>query len=270
MFNNECLGRLEYEATASAIVMAGIFLSFLFEYVGHRCILARTSDTGHGQENPCVGKNTGSSGDDSAAQSGLEIDPETSTAQTRGHTLPGLGHDHDHTLNDPTNPDTKLSVVVMEAGVLFHSILIGLTLVVAGDSFYRTLLAVIVFHQFFEGLALGTRIALLPAGPRSLSRVKLPMGFAFTLITPLGMAIGLGVIHTFNGNNQNTIIAIGTLDALSAGILVWVGVVDMWARDWVVQGGEMTGRPTGTGKICLGLFALVAGFVGMSVLGKWA
>jgi zinc transporter 1/2/3 len=158
----------------------------------------------------------------------------------------------------------------MEAGILFHSILIGLTLVVAGDSFYKTLLVVIIFHQFFEGLAHGTRIALLPKETVSFWRTKFPMALAFALITPLGMAIGVGVMHQWNGNDRSTIIAIGTLDAVSAGILVRVGVVDMWARDWIINGGEMTAENAGFGKICLGLVSLVAGFVGMSVLGKWA
>jgi zinc transporter 1/2/3 len=38
MFTNECLGELAFEATASAILMAGIFLSFLVEYLGNRLI----------------------------------------------------------------------------------------------------------------------------------------------------------------------------------------------------------------------------------------
>jgi solute carrier family 39 (zinc transporter), member 1/2/3 len=41
MFGNECLGELTYEATAAAVAMAGIFLSFLVEYLGHRFVLAK-------------------------------------------------------------------------------------------------------------------------------------------------------------------------------------------------------------------------------------
>lgn len=41
MFNNKCLGELGYESTTSAIVMAGLFLSFLVEYIGHRIVLAK-------------------------------------------------------------------------------------------------------------------------------------------------------------------------------------------------------------------------------------
>ena len=246
MFTNDCMGELEYEATTSAVVMAGIFLSFLVEYVGHRVIMARTSKapaTAPEAPEP-ASKNE---------QGAQQHSQATAFAQ--------LGHSH----GDPSQPNTKFSVLVMEAGVLFHSILIGITLVVAGDSFYRTLLVVIVFHQFFEGLALGARIAMLPGG---IFPGKAIMATAFALITPVGMAIGLGVLHSFNGNEKSTLVALGTLDALSAGILVWVGVVDMWARDWVIEGGEMT--EAGMGRVAIGGIALIAGLVLMSLLGKWA
>lgn len=42
MFGNKCLGDLGYESTTSAIVMAGLFLSFIIEYIGHRIVLAKT------------------------------------------------------------------------------------------------------------------------------------------------------------------------------------------------------------------------------------
>lgn len=242
MFTNECMGELDYEATTSAIVMAGIFLAFLFEYIGHRIIVARESKECSTETHETPRK---------------EAPPPQAT-------LAHLGHSHGAT-HDPTKPDTKFSVLVMEAGVIFHSILIGLTLVVAGDSFYKTLLVVIVFHQFFEGLALGARIATLPG---AIFPSKAIMAGIFALITPIGMAIGLGVLRTFNGNEKSTLVALGTLDALSAGILVWVGVVDMWARDWVVEGGEMLNA--NLPKVLTGGLSLVTGLVLMGLLGKWA
>lgn len=42
MFGNQCIGELGYEATTSALVMAGFFLSFLVEYIGNRIVLAKT------------------------------------------------------------------------------------------------------------------------------------------------------------------------------------------------------------------------------------
>jgi solute carrier family 39 (zinc transporter), member 1/2/3 len=36
MFGNECVGELGYEGITAAILMAGLFLAFSVEYVGHR------------------------------------------------------------------------------------------------------------------------------------------------------------------------------------------------------------------------------------------
>lgn len=38
MFGNECLGELQYEATTAAIVMAGLFISFLIEFCVQRAM----------------------------------------------------------------------------------------------------------------------------------------------------------------------------------------------------------------------------------------
>ncbi|CAK1354235.1 putative zinc transporter 8 [Cercospora beticola] len=247
MFSNECIGELGYEATTSAVVMAGIFICFLIEYIGTRFVTSRQPSGG---ELPAHTANVRGKGEHS---------PEGSSTGENRDAFLAMDHHHGGASNNP------LSVGVMEAGIIFHSVLIGLTLVVAGDSFYRTLLVVIVFHQFFEGLALGARIALLPG---AIFPTKFLMGLAFALITPIGMAIGIGVLNTFNGNNPATVITFGTLDALSAGVLVWVGVVDMWARDWVIEGGELL--TSGLIKTLGAGFALITGMVLMGVLGKWA
>lgn len=245
MFTNECIGDLGYEGTTSAIVMAGIFLSFLVEYIGLRIVAAHAARNPKTPAAPVIGEQTKS-------------DSSSPTPEASRTAFESLDHHH-------VGPNSHLSVMVMEVGILFHSILIGLTLVVAGDSFYQTLLIVIVFHQFFEGLALGARISLLPG---SIFPWKFAMAIAFALITPIGMAIGIGVLNTFNGNNPSTVITFGTLDALSAGILVWVGVVDMWARDWVIEGGELLS--SGLLKTLGAGVSLCAGMILMGVLGKWA
>jgi len=240
MFANPCLGEMSYEGTTAAVVMAGIFLCFLIEYIGMRIVAARTAkDDNHSAEHLAV--------------SGKEVSPEGSQ---NGFAM--LDHHHG-------GGNNKLSVTVMEAGILFHSILIGLTLVVSSDRFFRTLLIVIVFHQFFEGLALGARIALLPG---KIFPSKFLMCIAFTLITPIGMAIGLGVLNSFNGNNPSTVLTFGVLDAVSAGILIWVGLVDMWARDWVIEGGELVS--SNVIKTLVAGTSLVLGVILMSILGKWA
>lgn len=104
---------------------------------------------------------------------------------------------------------------------------IGLTLAVteggSGGEF-NTLFVVIIFHQMFEGLGLGTRLAQLPL-PQSLNYVPLTAGAIYAICTPLGMAIGLGVRTSFNPESTNALITQGTLDAISSGILLYTGLV---------------------------------------------
>lgn len=145
--------------------------------------------------------------------------------------------------------------------------MIGITLVVASDTFFITLFIVILFHQMFEGIALGSRIAALPARSAGLWKKKIIMAGAFGITTPIGMAIGIGVLSGFNGNDPSTIIAIGVLNGLSAGILIWIGVVEMWAGDWIF-GGDL--RDAGLVRSVIAFFSFVVGLVVMSVLGKWA
>ncbi|KAG9664891.1 Zip-domain-containing protein, partial [Aureobasidium melanogenum] len=209
MFANHCLGGLKYEATTAAIVMAGIVLSFVPEYVGARIFLWRLS------------KHTTAVSPTPPEQS---LDPKSAEAN-EAPVSHHLIHSGDAHAQSPALQ--KLKVTIMEAGIIFHSLLIGLTLVVAGDSGFITLFIVIIFHQMFEGLALGSRISDLQI--RMVE--KLLMATAFAIVTPIGMAIGIGVLNQFNGNDPSTIIAIGTLDALSAGILLDHGpfdVPDFW------------------------------------------
>ncbi|KAG9199209.1 hypothetical protein G6514_008956 [Epicoccum nigrum] len=254
MFGNECLGELAFEGTTAAIFMAGLFLSFLADYLGARFVQWRAKKQSHVDSEI---SSTPSNGSDKAGShagtSGNEFN--------RSH---GLPHAHG-AVHNATPMEEKINVLNLEAGIIFHSVLIGITLVVAGDSFFITLFVVILFHQMFEGIALGTCIAELPKVAASTLQ-KCIMGGTFALITPIGMAIGIGVLNSFNGNDPSTIIAIGTLDALSAGILAWVGIVEMLARDW------MHGRLLNAGLIrsTIAMFALVCGMVLMSVLGKWA
>ena len=72
--------------------------------------------------------------------------------------------------------------MILEAGIIFHSILIGITLVVTDDVYFITLFIVIVFHQFFEGLALSSRIISITNASLS---TKLVMALMFALITLL-------------------------------------------------------------------------------------
>lgn len=236
MFANDCL-TLHYESTSTAITMAGLFLGFLSEYITTRILVARRRKL------------------EAAAgfKSSEDEDKDSDIKQlVHSHTTPGITNDS----------QDRISVMMLEAGIVFHSVLVGLTTVVAGDSYYITLFIVILFHQAFEGVALGSRIAEL----RTVSLwIKMFMGLGFAITTPLGMAIGIGTLNYFNGNNPSTVMAIGTLDALSAGVLLWVGIIEMLAHDWLY--GSLA--EAGIVKMAIALTGLVGGMVLMSFLGKW-
>ncbi|KAJ1375813.1 Zinc/iron permease [Sesbania bispinosa] len=93
----------------------------------------------------------------------------------------------------------------------------------------RPLIAALSFHQFFEGFALGGCIA--EAQFKTLSATI--MACFFGLTTPLGVAIGTGIASIFNPYSPGALVAEGILDSLSAGILVYMALVDLIAADFL-------------------------------------
>jgi len=140
MFNNSCIGTMHYEATAPAIALAAAFVTFLMDFFGHRHMAKKRA--GSGAISP-------SSSNENVEKAPRRTDSDPS-ASPDNHFLE-LGHDHHGFINSA--PDQKWQVLILEAGILFHSIMIGVTLGATGGSGWTTLLIVIVFHQFFEGLA---------------------------------------------------------------------------------------------------------------------
>ena len=49
----------------------------------------------------------------------------------------------------------------------------------------------------------------------------------YGLTTPIGIAVGLGVRTTYNPDSTNASIVSGVLDALSSGILIYTGLVEV-------------------------------------------
>lgn len=121
------------------------------------------------------------------------------------------------------------SIFILEFGIIFHSIFIGLTLAVSGDEF-PTLYIVLVFHQAFEGLGLGARLSTVPFPNRWTPYV---MAVGYGLSTPLAIAIGLGVRTTFDPEGQTALIMNGIFDAISSGILLYTGLVELMAHEFL-------------------------------------
>ena len=59
------------------------------------------------------------------------------------------------------------------------------------------------------------------------------MSFFFSLTTPLGIVVGIGISSTYNDNSPTALIVEGTFNALAAGILIYMALVDLLAADFM-------------------------------------
>ncbi|PSR73748.1 Zinc/iron permease [Coniella lustricola] len=175
-----------------------------------------------------------------------------------------LGHKRDH--QDPDSLAAQMTALfILEFGVIFHSIFIGLTLAVAGDEF-TVLYIVLVFHQSFEGLGLGTRLAQAQ-WPRGREWLPYVLGGAYAFSTPIAIAIGIGVRQTLAPNSLKTQLINGIFDSISAGILIYTGLVELMAHEFMFNV-EMRQSSIKMTLSAFGCMCLGAGL--MALLGKWA
>lgn len=154
--------------------------------------------------------------------------------------------------------------LILEFGVIFHSVIIGLNLGTAGDEF-STLYPVLVFHQSFEGLGIGARMSAIPF-PRRFSWLPWALCAGYGLTTPIAIAIGLGLRTTYDAGSFTANVVSGVLDSISAGILIYTGLVELLARDFLFN-------PELTRNSKRLIFMIVCVFLGtalMALLGKWA
>lgn len=159
-----------------------------------------------------------------------------------------------------------IGVAILEFGVIFHSVIIGLTLgSTSTHSDFVTLFIVIIFHQMFEGLGLGVRLAFLPL--KKGSWIPYIGALAYPLVTPIGEAIGIGVRKSYNGNSATANYVTGTLDSVSAGILCYTAFVELIAHDFVFND-KMRTAPIWL--LILDMFYVFLGAGLMALLAKWA
>lgn len=78
----------------------------------------------------------------------------------------------------------------------------------------------------FEGLGLGARLAFLKLPPKY-RWMRFAGGVLYGLTTPIGIAAGLGVRQTYSPDSPTASIVSGILDALSAGILLYTGLIEV-------------------------------------------
>jgi len=153
--------------------------------------------------------------------------------------------------------DCSLISVVFYAGIF-----IGITLGISSNTgTVQALMIALFFHQGNEGLALG--VLFVKAGYGRLEYMLLAA--AFIIVTPLGVAIGIGVSSSYNGESKAALGTEGVFDAVSAGILIYNGLCDLIVptfsdddlpQSWMLQ-------------VC-GFGSLYSGAAIMALIGKWA
>lgn len=153
---------------------------------------------------------------------------------------------------------TELGVLMF--GLCFHSYFVGLALGVVSDDW--GLFTAIIFHQFFEGLALGARVAR--ANFKNKIHVWL-IDLWYALAVPIGVAIGLGIKSQIVNNQYQYDIADGTVQAMSGGILIYMGLVHMMKEE--LERKEFRNG----GSILIAMYiGFLAGSGAMAIIGIWA
>lgn len=170
---------------------------------------------------------------------------------------------HAHAIIFDARVEKRVGTYILELGIASHSIIIGVALGVAEDSEFRTLLIALIFHQFFEGLSLAT--VVLESDFRS-KLTPLLMVLFYGLTTPTGVAIGVGVHDTYDGNAVGTLVSTGVLDAVSAGILIYDALVNIITPHISCP----LFRDTTHARRFLQMLCLWVGAGIMSLIGRWA
>ncbi|KAF2155915.1 Zinc/iron permease [Myriangium duriaei CBS 260.36] len=176
-------------------------------------------------------------------------------------------HPHQGGLTDYQKQQRALlQCMLLEAGILFHSIFIGMAVSVATGTAFIVLLIAISFHQTFEGLALGSRIAGITAFPKGSIKPWL-MALAYGATTPIGQAIGLIVHNLYDPRSETGLLMVGMMNAISSGLLLFAGLVELMAEDFLSEKSYETLR--GKHRIEASA-AVVAGSMLMALVGAWA
>ncbi|KAK1944265.1 Zinc transporter 5 [Phytophthora citrophthora] len=157
----------------------------------------------------------------------------------------------------------KIATIIFEAGVIFHSLVVGLDLGVTTGSEFQTLLTALCFHQFFEGVAVGN--ATLNSTESPLKLLLLNLTFAIT--TPIGQAFGIAIHSTYSPSSTTALWVQGVFDCVAGGILLYTALVELLTYNMTTNQKFLTRSTWQRFTLYVSLW-LGAGL--MALVGKWA
>lgn len=183
--------------------------------------------------------------------------------QSNGHTHAHHdAHGHSHGILLGSSAERTIGAYILEFGLTSHSIIVGITLGVAARHEQTSLLPALAFHQFFEGFALGARLASIGFGGWN----EAALTAVYSLSAPLGIAIGVGIVHSYHPGSVTALLVQGIFDSISSGIILYVAFVQM-------LGLEFPADYKSCGRNLLkkaGLFGgLYVGVAVMAIIGLW-
>ncbi|KAJ4298948.1 hypothetical protein N0V90_004191 [Kalmusia sp. IMI 367209] len=298
---NACLSSFwneDYPAMPGAIALAGIFLVVIIEMVFHpnRGIgsvgAAMGADNGDDRVGAASSKcakeanravplrdmsdpsgHTTDSERRIGRQGTDELEPVLMSNENRTKDVPQADAEQQLATSSPfaeLTPEQRLrkdimQCVLLEVGILFHSVFIGMALSVSIGTEFIILLVAISFHQTFEGLALGSRIASI-VWPRKTLQPWL-MALAYGCTTPFGQALGIAIHSLYSPDSEVGLVLVGIMNAISAGLLTFASLVELLSEDFLSDESWRALRGKNRMYACLLVFF---GAFFMSLVGAWA
>lgn len=176
------------------------------------------------------------------------------------------GHTHVGAFDLADLQRRQLSTYVLVMSVALHSFVVGATVGLEPDLALFPILCALVFHQAFEGLALGVKLSeshrMNPHFGETSSIPTVLLSMIFTLAAPMGVILGILLRAVIDHGSDLSKTLEGSLEAVSGGILLYVGLVTFLSGELDVHTGSLKG------KVAM-LFSLWVGAVVMGLLGFW-
>ncbi|CAG8761181.1 45120_t:CDS:2, partial [Gigaspora margarita] len=222
--NNPCLQPVwtNYSAWPGAIAMMAALFIFITEFLALK--IAARIERADANNHETTNNITDETNNKTANYTNNAADESLNKSEAR---FEYLNHSSETALSSRAQ---IIGITILECGICFHSVIIGMALSVAGDEFVSLFVA-LIFHQMFEGLGLGSRIAELKFPPNSIKPWLMSLAYGTT--TPIGILIGLLIRNSYNPNSDTALIVQGVFDSISAGILLFAALVELIANDFI-------------------------------------